>query len=69
MGARIVAITPELERFTRGVHRKLSLTFDILTDFHLQTAEQFGLVFVLPDDLRDLYKSFGNTLVQLVLLC
>ena len=62
LGARIVAISPELERYNRGVHRKLSLTFDILTDSHLQTAERFGLVFVLPDDLRDLYKSFGNAL-------
>jgi peroxiredoxin len=54
LGARIVAITPELERYTRGVHKKLSLTFDILTDLHLQTAEQFRLVIVLPDYPRDL---------------
>ena len=62
LGARIVAISPELERYTRSVHRKLSLSFDILTDLHLKTAEQFRLVFVLPDYLRDLYKSFGITL-------
>jgi len=61
-GARIVALTPELERYTRSVHKKLNLTFDILTDLHLKTAEQFRLAFVLPDYLRDLYKSFGNTL-------
>ena len=61
-GARIVALTPELERYTRSVHKKLNLTFDILTDLHLKTAEQFRLDFVLPDYLRDLYKSFGNTL-------
>ena len=62
LGARIVALTPELERYTRTVHKKLNLTFDILTDLHLKTAEQFGLVFVLQDYLRDLYKSFGMTL-------
>ena len=62
LGARIVVITPELERYTRNVHRKLNLTFDILTDLHLKTAGQFGLVFTLPDYLRDLYKSFGNAL-------
>jgi len=61
-GARIVALTPELERYTRSVHKKLNLTFDILTDLHLKTAEQFRLAFVLPDYLRDLYKSFGNAL-------
>jgi peroxiredoxin len=62
LGARIVAITAELERYTRAVHRKLNLTFDILTDLHLQTAGEFGLVFVLPYDLRQLYESFGNAL-------
>ncbi len=61
-GAQVVAITPELERYTQNVHKKLNLTFDILTDLHLKTAEQFRLVYVLPDYLRDLYKSFGNAL-------
>jgi len=38
------------------LHKKLNLTFDILTDLHLKTAEQFHLAFTLPDYLRDLYK-------------
>src|SRR5579863_5287452 len=62
LGARIVVITPEIERYTRALHRKLSLTFDILTDLHLKVAEEFGLAFTLPDYLRELYKSFGSTL-------
>jgi len=62
MGAEIVVITPELERYTRTLHKKLNLTFDILTDLHLEIAEQFRLVFTLPDYLRDLYNSFGSTL-------
>ena len=61
-GAELVVITPELERYTRALHRKLNLSFDILTDLHLKVAEQFGLVFTLPDYLRELYKSFGSTL-------
>jgi len=62
LGAQVVVLTPELERYTRNLHKKLNLPFDILTDLHLKTAEQFRLVFVLPDYLRDLYKSFGSTL-------
>jgi peroxiredoxin len=62
LGAQIVVLTPELERYTRNLHKKLNLTFDILTDFHLKVAKQFQLVFTLPDYLRDLYKSFGNAL-------
>ena len=62
LGARLVAITPGLERYTRTSHRKLNLSFNILTDLHLKVAEQFRLAFVQPDYLRDLYKSYGYTL-------
>jgi peroxiredoxin len=62
LGAQIVVLTPELERYTRNLHKKLNLTFDILTDLHLKVAEQFRLVFTLPDYLRELYRSFGSTL-------
>ena len=62
LGAQIVVLTPELERYTRTLHRKLNLTFDILTDLHLRTAAEFRIVYILPDYLRDLYKSFGSAL-------
>jgi peroxiredoxin len=62
LGARIAVLTPELERYTRALRKKLNLPFDILTDLHLKTAEQFGLVFTFPNYLRDLYESFGSTL-------
>jgi peroxiredoxin len=62
LGAEIVVLTPELERYARALHKKLNLSFDILNDLHLKTAEQFGLVFTLPDYLRELYKSFGSAL-------
>jgi len=62
LGGRILALTPELERYTRALHKKLNLTFDLLTDLHLKVAEQFRLDFVLPDYLRELYKSFGSAL-------
>ena len=62
LGARIVTLTPEIEQYTRDVHKKLNLRFDILTDLHLKTAEQFRLLFVLPDYLRDLYRSVSITL-------
>ena len=62
LGAEILVLTPELERYTRPLHKKLNLTYDILTDLHLKTAEQFRLVFTFPDYLRELYKSFGSAL-------
>jgi peroxiredoxin len=62
LGSRIVVLTPELERYTRALHKKLNLAFNILTDLHLKTAEQFRLVFSFPDHLRKLYQSFGSNL-------
>jgi peroxiredoxin len=62
LGGQLVVLTPELERYTRALHKKLNLTYDIVTDLHLKTAEQFRLVVTLPDYLRELYKSFGSTL-------
>lgn len=60
-GAQIIVLTPELERYTRALHKKLNLPFHVLTDEHLKVAEQFRLVFTLPDYLRDLYQSLGIT--------
>jgi peroxiredoxin len=62
LGARIVVLTPEMERYTRALHKKLNPHFDILTDLHHEIAEQFGLVFTFQDYLRDLYRAWGNTL-------
>jgi len=44
LGAQIVVLTPDLERYTRALHKKLNLTFEILTDLHLKIAEQFHLL-------------------------
>jgi peroxiredoxin len=62
LGASLVAISPQLERYGRLIHRRLNLGFDILTDRGLQVASQFGLVFVLPDYLKAIYLQFGNKL-------
>jgi peroxiredoxin len=60
LGASLVAISPQLERYGRSIHRRLNLGFDVLTDRGLQVAGQFGLVFVLPDYLKTVYLQFGN---------
>ena len=59
-----MAISPQLERYGRSIHRRLNLGFDILTDHRLQVAAQFGLVFEFPDYLKTVYSQFGNKLDQ-----
>jgi len=62
LGANLVAISPQLEKYGRTVHRRLKLSFDILSDRGLQVASQFGLVFTLPDYLKTVYVQFGSKL-------
>ncbi len=57
-----MAISPEVEKNGRSIHRRLNLGFDVLTDRGLQVASQFGLVFTLPDYLKTVYLQFGNKL-------
>lgn len=41
---------------------KQKLAFPILWDVKSRVAKSFGLAFVLPDDLRQVYLGFGNDL-------
>ncbi|HEY3705250.1 MAG TPA: peroxiredoxin-like family protein [Terracidiphilus sp.] len=56
-GALLVAIGPQVERqsdFMAGQH---GLPFPILTDMGNKVAEQFGLVYTLPESMREYYRS------------
>lgn len=55
-------ISPELPERTADMAAKQKLTFPILWDERCTVAEAFGLAFTLPDDLRQVYLSFGNDL-------
>jgi len=52
-------ISPQLEKYSKQIAKKLDLTFPVLADRENTVASQFGLVFRLPDDLRDIYRNFG----------
>ena len=59
LGASIVVISPQLEKYTRQVAKKHHLTFSVLGDPGNKIAAKFGLVYSLPDDLHELYTKFG----------
>jgi len=54
--------SPEIASRTADMAGKQKLTYPILWDEQSKVAEAFGLAFVLPDDLREVYRSFGNDL-------
>lgn len=59
LGASMVIISPQLEKYTRQVAKKYNLRFSVLGDPGNKVAGQFGLVYQMPDDLRALYQKFG----------
>lgn len=54
-----MVLSPQLTRYSKQSARKNDLTLTLLTDAGNRVAEQFGLVFTLPDDLKELYQGFG----------
>jgi peroxiredoxin len=63
-GATLVAVSPMREPHLRKMAEKNHLEFDLLRDEGNVVSAKFGLVFRLPDDLIELYKTFGADLVR-----
>jgi hypothetical protein len=63
-GATLVAVSPMREPYLRQMAEKNHLEFDLLRDEGNVVSAKFGLVFRLPDDLIELYKTFGADLVR-----
>ncbi|MBI9082149.1 MAG: redoxin domain-containing protein [Desulfobacterales bacterium] len=59
LGASIIVISPQLEKYSKQIAKKLNLTFRVIGDKGNEVATRFGLVFTLPEDLKGLYSKFG----------
>lgn len=56
-GALLVAISPQTQRQSDFMVAQHGLPFPVLTDLDNAVAEQFGLVYTVPEYLRDYYLS------------
>jgi peroxiredoxin len=56
-GALLVAIAPQIERQSDFMVIQHGLPFPVLTDPGSELAEQFGLVWTVPDYLQSYYRS------------
>jgi len=63
-GAALVAISPMREPYLKQMAEKNHLAFDLLRDEGNAVAAKFGLVFRLPQDLSEVYKTFGTDLAR-----
>ncbi len=64
LGASLVAISPQLPEYNRVLIQHRHLSFEILTDRGNEVAARFGLRWVLPEYLREIYHSFPLDLVK-----
>lgn len=53
-----------MARTPRETEEPKPLTFELLRDLGNRTAEAYGLVFTLGDDLREIYLKFGIDLAR-----
>ena len=59
LGGSLIAISPQLSKYTKQVVKKHDLSFPVLADEGNKVADIFGLLFTVPEKLKDVYLSFG----------
>jgi peroxiredoxin len=61
-GAGLVAISPQTPDNSLSTAEKNALAYPVLSDSSLAAAEAFGVAFMLPPELIELYGRVGNDL-------
>jgi peroxiredoxin len=54
-----VVVSPQVARTRRETEEPKPMTFEVLRDLGNRVAEQYGLVFTLPEALQAIYTKFG----------
>ncbi len=64
LGAALVVVSPQLHRTPREREDQPALPFTLLRDAGNRVARAYGLVFSLPEDLRQVYRSWNIDLAR-----
>jgi peroxiredoxin len=62
LGARLVAISPQLPDNSLDTVHKNALTFDVLSDVGNEVARSYGLVYSVPEEIRVALRSNDKAL-------
>jgi peroxiredoxin len=62
LGATLLMISPQIEEHNRSLIQDKNLSFELVSDPGNRVAKKYGLVFQVPDDLKQLYLKFGINL-------
>ncbi|RYE29995.1 MAG: AhpC/TSA family protein [Hyphomicrobiales bacterium] len=65
LGARLVAVSPQLPDNSLDTVEKNALTFDVLSDIGNAVARSYGLVYALPAELREALRSNDKALSRI----
>lgn len=65
LGARLVAVSPQLPDNSLDTVEKNALTFDVLSDAGNEPARRYGLVYALPAELREALRSNDKALSRI----
>jgi peroxiredoxin len=65
LGARLIAVSPQLPDGSLSTAEKDRLEFDVLSDVGNGVARSFGLVYSLPEELREALRSNGKDLTRI----
>lgn len=63
-GASLVVVSPQVARTPRETEEPRPLAYEVLRDLGNRVAEQYGLVFTLPEDLQQIYRNIGIDLAR-----
>lgn len=58
LGARLIAVSPELPDKAQATTEKGQLKFTVVSDLNLKVAAAYGLVFELTPEVTELYAAF-----------
>ncbi|WP_261303673.1 peroxiredoxin-like family protein [Paenibacillus andongensis] len=62
--AQLLAISPQTPDHSLNFQEKNELSFHVLSDLRNQIAEKYQLIFKLPDNLHEIYRSLGFALEE-----
>lgn len=62
LGGTILGISPQTLTASRKTMERHDLTYDLLSDYGCQTAQNYGLVFTVPDAVKQIYLQLGSVI-------
>ncbi|OJJ21283.1 hypothetical protein BKI52_12025 [marine bacterium AO1-C] len=64
-GASLVGISPQTVSYAHMVADRRNVQYQVLSDAGNKIADSYGLMFTMPNELRNAYKAFGVDIAQI----